>query len=90
MSCADSEVITLAIRKKADYILADDRIVRDVASVEGIRPMGTLGIILKAYSKKLLSLEKAQDSFYALVRQHNFRISIKVYDAFKEKLRTLE
>ncbi len=90
MSCADSEVITLAIRKKADYVLADDRIVRDVALVEGIRPMGTLGIILRAVSEKHISLKKAQDSFNALVRQHNFRISIRVYDAFQEQLRTME
>ena len=42
MSSADSAAMTLAIRCKSDFMLVDDRIVHEVAVVEGIRPMGTL------------------------------------------------
>lgn len=90
MSSADSAVLTLAIRHKADFMLVDDRIVREVALLEGIRPMGTLGIILRAVFEKHISLKEAQDYFDALIRQHRFRISINVYDALQKELNAVK
>ena len=90
MSSADSEVMTLAIRRKADFMLVDDRIVREVAVIEGVRPMGTLGVILRAVNENYISVVDAYDYFYELVRKHKFRVSVDVYDAVLNKLKAIE
>ena len=47
MSRADNAVLTLAVRMKADLLVADERITRRIA---GVRSVGTLGLLLQALS----------------------------------------
>ena len=54
MSHADNAVVTLAVRMKAALPLADERIIRRIAGVEGVRTVGTLGLLLQALRKGLL------------------------------------
>lgn len=86
LSRADNEVLTLAIRRKAAFLLSDDRLLRQLAVVEGLRPMGTLGILLRAMERGLLTRIQTRHWVEALVQQHHFRISIEVYDATLQRI----
>ncbi|MBU0677015.1 MAG: DUF3368 domain-containing protein [Verrucomicrobia bacterium] len=81
LSKADRTVLTLAAREKAAGIVSDDRLLRDLAEVEGIKPIGTLGILLKALRVGILTPEDARDALHALIAEHGFRISIQLYEA---------
>lgn len=81
MSRADNDALTLALRKHADLLLADDRLMRDMAGVEHIRPIGTLGLLLLAMRKDLLTRAETRLHVDTLIRDHRFRIGIALYEA---------
>ena len=84
MSAADNAALTLAIRNKADVLLCDDRITRVMAETEGIRPLGTLGVLLRAMRESLLSPQETKHLVDILIRLHSFRISVVVYQSVLE------
>jgi len=86
MSRSDNEALTLAVRRHADLLLADERLMRDMAVVEGIRPLGTLGILLLAMRKRLLNRKETHQLVEMLVRDHQFRISVALYDSVLSKI----
>ena len=90
MSFADNCVLTLARKENADIILSDDRLLRRVAIMEGIRVIGTIGILLKATKKSILSAETAVDLLNRLVEEHNFRISTRVYEAARKAILAIQ
>ena len=86
LSGADNEALTLAVRHRASLLLCDDRLLRQMAMVEGIRPMGTLGILLRSLDMSLLTRIQVRRFAENLIQQHQFRISIEVYDAIMQRL----
>jgi len=78
---ADNAALTLAVRKHADLLLTDDRLVRRMAEIESVRPMGTLGILLGAMKNGLRAPEATRQAVQALIRSHGLRISIDVFEA---------
>lgn len=81
MSVADNEALTLAVRIGAGVLLCDDKLTRRMAEAEGIRPMGTLGILLRAMRQQLISPHDTQTLLDRLIESHDFRIGIGVYQA---------
>jgi predicted nucleic acid-binding protein len=81
MSRSDNDALTLATRKHADLLLADERIMRDMAIIEHIRPVGTLGLLLMAMRNKLFTAAQTRQLVEDLVQNHHFRISITLYDS---------
>ncbi|NCD14998.1 MAG: DUF3368 domain-containing protein [Bacteroidia bacterium] len=81
LSPADNDTLALAIQLRAQCILADDRILRAMAEAQGIRPLGTLGILLTALRQGILSKGETRRLLDALVGLHDFRIGIEVYQA---------
>ncbi len=81
MSQADNDVLTLAVRVGAKVLLCDDKLTRRMAEAEGIRPMGTLGILLKAMRQQLISPHDTKTVLDQLIESHDFRIGIAVYQA---------
>ncbi len=81
LSRADNDTLALAIQLHAHCLLADDRILRAMAEAQGIRPLGTLGILLDALRHSILSKGEARRLLDALVGLHDFRIGIEVYQA---------
>lgn len=81
MSRADNAVLTLAVRDRAGILLCDERITRLMAEAEGIRPLGTLGILLGAMRKNLLAPSETKRLVDALIDSHGFRMGIQVYRA---------
>ncbi|MDQ1336156.1 MAG: hypothetical protein QG552_3106 [Thermodesulfobacteriota bacterium] len=86
LSFADNCVLTLAVQEHASMILSDDRLVRRVAVIEGFRAVGTLGILIRAKRRSLLSAEKAMGIFDRFVKEHTFRINTHVYDAVRKEI----
>ena len=86
MSGADNETLALAVQCRADLLLCDDRILRLMTEAEGIRPIGTLGVLLHALRAGRLSRARAKRLVDALVRLHGFRISVEVYQAVLAKI----
>ncbi len=87
MSAADNEALTLAVRRRADILLCDDRIVRLMAETEGVQPLGTLGLLLRAMRQTRLTPAETRKAVDALVRSHGFRIDTALYLAV---VRTIE
>jgi predicted nucleic acid-binding protein len=86
MSSADNAALTLALRCKADILLCDDRITRSVSEIEGVRPLGTLGILLRAVDEDLIATGDARTMIDTLISAHDFRISIELYQAVLTRL----
>lgn len=81
MSRADNAAMTLAVRLEADLLLTDDRTVRRLAAVEGIRPLGTLGVLLLALRQGLADRAEVRRLVDDLVRSRGFRIGVELYAA---------
>ncbi len=81
MSAADNAALTLALRTKATCLLCDERVTRLMAENEGIRPLGTLGILLRAHGRDLLSRAEVRRMVDLLIQAHGFRIGVETYQA---------
>lgn len=81
LSQADNDTLALALRCRATLLLCDDRVVRAVAEAEGIRVLGTLGLLLRTMREKHISPSETRQSVDSLVRLHNFRVSVEVYQS---------
>ena len=85
MSHADNALLTLALRMKAGLLLADERI-RRIAGVEGIRPVGTLGLLLQALRKGLLRGTEVRRLVDELIGARGFRIGVELYAAIFDEI----
>lgn len=86
LSGADNAALTLAVRRKAAFLITDDRLLRQLAGGEGIRPMGTLGLLLRSMERGSLTRVEVRRTIETLIQQHQFRISIEVYDSILQKI----
>ncbi|WP_206205927.1 DUF3368 domain-containing protein [Thermococcus sp. JdF3] len=71
----EAETIALAIERKLDLVVLDDKDARKVARGFGLRVTGTLGILLLAKRRGLIS-EVAP--YIETLKKHGFRISDEV------------
>ena len=90
LSRADSAILSVAKEQGARLVLSDDRLLRRVASIEGLRTVGTLGILIRATKQGILSAAQTEKLLSQLVREHGFRISTAVYDAVRDAIRGSE
>jgi predicted nucleic acid-binding protein len=86
LSYADNCILTLAVKEQANLLLSDDRLLRKTAVIEGIRVVGTIGILIHATKGSLLTVKKSVELLDELVGEHNFRISIRVYEIARNAL----
>ena len=73
----EAEAIALAVDSKAELLLIDERKGRGVADDLGIRKTGTLGILIRAKEKGLLSSVKPEMD--KLIKETRFRIHAELY-----------
>jgi len=86
LSYTDNCILTLAVKARANTVLSDDRLLRKTAVIEGIRVIGTLGIMIRATKASLLTTKKAMELLAELVAEHNFRISTRVYEIARKAI----
>jgi predicted nucleic acid-binding protein len=90
LSEADNAVLTLAVRKKAERLLVDERLMRRIAEAEGIVATGTIGILFAGALAGHLTPGEAEAALNKLVRSAGFRISIAVYNTAMDAFKTIE
>jgi len=76
------EAMQLAIETQADYVLLDDLSARRRAARMGLQVMGTVGILLLAHQKFLISSQTARVYLDTLIQQHNLYLSPTVRAEF--------
>jgi predicted nucleic acid-binding protein len=80
----ESEAIILAKELQADYLLIDEHEGRQIASAEGLRIIGVLGILVQAKSNGLVPLVKPiMDDLQNIAK---FRISENLYQHILEEV----
>jgi predicted nucleic acid-binding protein len=89
LSASDRQTLTFAVRQRAAWLVADERLMRRIAAVAGvatIATIGTLGLLAAAARRGLISRQAALSDLNVAVASHNFRISIALYQKFLAEL----
>ncbi len=71
---------------KADYVLLDDLAAHNKATRQGLKVMGTVGILKLANAKKILSAKQTSKYCDLLVDQYGLYLSDKILKQFKASL----
>ena len=86
LSKSDQSTLQWAIENNADWLLADERLLRRVASEEGIKVIGFLGLLTGAASRKIITAKEAKEAVDEAISEHGCRISIAVYQRVLQEL----
>lgn len=57
-----------------------------MSEIEGVRSLGTLGVLLRAVDRRLMPSGEAKELIDLLVGKHSFRIGVEVYQAVLARL----
>lgn len=79
LSRCDQSVLLWAIESRADWLVADERMLRRIAAAAGIRVVGFLGLLIAAAQSGILSRSEARLAIDDAVSTHGCRISIDLY-----------
>jgi len=80
----ESAAIRLALRRKVDLLLIDERVGRRIASSAGLRVSGTPGVLADAAERGWLDFDL---HVQRLLAETNFRVSPEVIEAVRRLLR---
>lgn len=77
----EAETISLALEKKEKYLVLDEKPATKVAKLYGLKPIGSLRILLMAFKKKLISEEEIKSIILGMT-SNKFRLSAEVINKF--------
>lgn len=77
LGLGESETISLALEKGADFVVLDDKPARRLAAAIGLAVIGTVGVLMRAKEKGLV---QAVRPHLDALRARSFRISSFLYD----------
>lgn len=90
----EAETISLALQEKEKPIIMDEKIARKVAELNGLSPIGSLGVLLIAFRKKIIN-EKEIKEIVRNISLSDFRLGVDVleefwtlFDRLKKEIRT--
>lgn len=86
LSRSDQSSLAWAVENQAEWLLADERLLRQFAKEYGVRVIGFCGLLLQAVRLGHLGSEEARQLIDAAVRDHGFRISIELYQEILRQL----
>lgn len=89
LHAGESTSICLCLQKKEKFILMDDAKGRDAAKFYRITPIGTLGILLKAFKAGVIN-EKETMNLQRNIVSNGLRVSPEVIDTFRELFESLK
>jgi predicted nucleic acid-binding protein len=79
LSDSDQSSLAWAIEHRADWLLADERLLRRVARDHGIAVVGFCGLLVQAARRGLLSPDQIRTDLDLAIGQHCFRSSVHLY-----------
>jgi predicted nucleic acid-binding protein len=86
--------IQLARQEAADWVLLDDQLAREQALALGLHVKGSLGVIVDAYRRRLLSAEEVELVFQAILDRDDIWISDalvhRVWDVWRKETASRE
>ena len=80
------EAIVLAQETQADYVILDDLLARRKAQRLGLKTIGTIGILLLAYKKRLLSRMDLEGYMSRLINDHRMYLSPSILAKIMDSL----
>lgn len=83
LDSGEREALALALTVSANFVLIDERMGRQAAEDHSLEVYGTLGVILVAAERKLVTLEDA----LGRLQRTNFRVSPRLLDSVRERRR---
>lgn len=86
LSASDHASLTWAVQNSADWMVADERLLRRFVRDKGIKVIGFCGILIKAVSDGVLSADRARQALDEAVGRHALRLSLPVYQATLRQL----
>ena len=81
LDIGEAETIALALQEKEKILLIDEIAAREVAKLYGLKPYGSLKVLLLAYKNKLLT-EKDIKFLLTEMSTHKFRVSAEIINKF--------
>ena len=84
----EAQVIVLAKSKNEKIVIIDDFIARNVAEINDLEPIGTLGILLESVKRGILSKEESKKVLDELIDK-GFRLGVDIYKKFLEALSSI-
>lgn len=85
INLGEAETIALALQKKQKEVLIDERIARKVSKLYGLKPRGSLYVLVLAYKKGAIDLDELNDYFVKLTSSQ-FRVGPEVVNDFWKKI----
>lgn len=86
LSASDQSTLSYCEQTKADWLVADERLMRSIAKGKGIAVIGTMGILLGAVRRNLLTKVEAKQDIQKAVGEHGLRISVALYQRILQEL----
>lgn len=86
LSRSDQSSLAWAVENRAEWLLADERLLRQFAKEHGVGVIGFCGLLLQAVRLGYLRSEEARQLIDVAVREHSFRISVELYQAIMLQL----
>lgn len=79
LDAGESEALIMYDEQKADLLLMDEHKGRSIAKQLGVRHIGTAGILMLAYDKKLIQAEKVKTCLDTML-ENGIRLDKKICD----------
>ena len=86
LSRSDQSVLVWAVENRADWLVADERMLRRIAVAERIRVVGFLGLLVAAAQRGILSRSQTRRAIDDAISKHGCRISIDLYQRLLAEL----
>lgn len=80
LDLGEAEAIALAKESNAKLLLTDDLDARDVAKRMGLEPSGTVGVLLRAYRRRILARKRTVDALRKLHSDSTLYITSDLVD----------
>jgi len=87
LSKVDSTVLSTAISKKLKLIITDDLELREISQEFGLTPIGSIGIILRAYRENIIDKRTVLDFLDKLYTQSSLFITRQLINYSKKAIR---
>lgn len=79
LSQSDQSSLAWAVENRADWILADERLLRRFAKDQGMGVIGFCGLLAQAVLSGRITRSEARSDLDRAIREHGFRISVELY-----------